>query len=139
MPTNTQTLMLVEDNPDEELLTLRELHKNGYSGLVVVARDGVETLDILLSIAEVALPQVVLLDLNLPKLSGLEVLRQLRGHERTRRLPVVVFTSSCEDSDILTSYLLGANSFVQKPIDSAAFRMAVRQIAIYWMNLNAAA
>jgi two-component system response regulator len=137
-----KTILLVEDNPDDEALTLRALKKNHILNEVVVARDGLAALDYLFARGEHAgrdpnrLPQVVLLDLKLPKLDGHEVLRQLRAHPLTKRLPVVVLTSSKEDTDLLQSYDSGANSFVQKPVDFAQFTEAVRQLGMYWLVLN---
>jgi two-component system response regulator len=132
----------VEDNPDDEKLTLRALQKNKISNEVVVARDGVEALEYLLASGSHAgnhpnpLPQVVLLDLKLPKLDGLEVLRRLRAHERTKLLPVVILTSSNEDQDRITGYGLGANSYVRKPVDFNQFIEAARQLGLYWLVLN---
>ena len=135
-------ILLVEDNPDDEKLTLRALQKNKISNEVVVARDGVEALDYLLGSEPHAgnnlkpLPQVVLLDLKLPKLDGLEVLRRLRAHERTKLLPVVILTSSNEEQDRITGYGLGANSYVRKPVDFSQFMEAARQLGLYWLVLN---
>jgi two-component system response regulator len=135
-------ILLVEDNSDDEALTLRALEKNNIKNRVVVARDGVEALDYLFGtgayIARDAtiIPQVVLLDLKLPKIDGLEVLRQLRADERTKRLPVVILTSSLEQQDLLRGYDLGANSYVRKPVDFNEFIAAVRQLGLYWLILN---
>lgn len=135
-------ILLVEDDPDDEALTLRALKKNRILNEVKVARDGVEALDYLLGRGDYAgrstrsLPQVVLLDLRLPKLDGLEVLRQLRADNRTCLLPIVVLTSSDEERDIVESYRLGANSYVRKPVDFAQFSEAVRQLGLYWLVLN---
>jgi two-component system response regulator len=135
-------ILLVEDNPDDEKLTLRALQKNKISNEVVVARDGVEALDYLLGNGSGGgnnlkpLPQVVLLDLKLPKLDGLEVLRRLRAHERTKLLPVVILTSSNEEQDRITGYGLGANSYVRKPVDFNQFIEAARQLGLYWLVLN---
>ena len=135
-------ILLVEDNPDDEKLTIRALHKNKISNEVVVARDGLEALDYLLGRGSDAgnhlkpLPQVVLLDLKLPKMDGLEVLRRLRAHERTKLLPVVILTSSNEEQDRITGYGLGANSYVRKPVDFNQFIEAARQLGLYWLVLN---
>lgn len=135
-------ILLVEDNPDDEALTLRALKKSNILNKVVVAHDGVEALEYLHGTGSHAgrdvsqQPQVVLLDLNLPRLSGLEVLRRMRAHERTQAVPVVVLTSSKEDEDILASYSLGANSYVRKPVDFGEFAKAVNQLGVYWLLLN---
>ena len=131
-------ILLVEDNPDDEALTLRALRKNNIGNEVVVARDGVEALEYLLgpSGASRPLPQVVLLDLKLPKIDGLEVLRRVRSEARTRRLPVVILTSSNEEKDLLSSYDLGANSYIRKPVDFDQFTDAVLQLGLYWLVLN---
>jgi two-component system response regulator len=133
--------MLVEDNPHDEELTLRALQKSHILNPVIVAHDGAEALDYLLARGKHAgspppLPQVVLLDLKLPKVDGLEVLRELRGNTRTRLLPVVVLTSSKEQQDMLSSYELGANSYVRKPVDFGQFLEAARQLGLYWLVLN---
>jgi two-component system, response regulator len=135
-------ILLVEDNADDELLTTRAFKKNGILNEVVVARDGVEALDYLFGTGThkgrdmTQWPQVILLDLNLPRLSGLDVLRRLRGDERTRSLAVVVLTSSKEEEDIVRSYELGANGYVRKPVDFEAFNEAVRTLGLYWLLLN---
>ena len=134
-------ILLVEDNPRDEALTLRALKKNNIVNDVVVARDGVEALEYLFGRgSEVdsanVMPQVVLLDLKLPKVDGLEVLRKLRAEERTKRLPVVVFTSSNEEEDMIKSYDLGANSYVRKPVNFEQFLEATRQLGLYWLMLN---
>jgi two-component system response regulator len=135
-------ILLVEDNPDDEALTLRALRAAGVRNEVVVARDGVEALDYLFGTGRHAgrdiglLPQVVLLDLKLPRLDGLEVLRRIRSDERTRLLPVVILTSSTEDRDRVEGYRLGANSYVRKPVDFGQFAEAVRQLGLYWLLLN---
>lgn len=129
-----RVILLVEDNPDDEELTLRALAKSNILNPVHVARDGVEALDFLR--AANPLPQVVLLDLKLPKLDGLEVLRAVRADPRTRRLPVVILTSSREEQDIASSYDLGANSYIRKPVDFTQFVEAVRQLGLYWLVLN---
>jgi two-component system response regulator len=138
----TKVILLVEDNPDDEILMLRALEKNHIANEVVVARDGVEALDYLFARGQYAgrdvtmTPQLVLLDLKLPKIGGLEVLKQLRTDERTKYMPVVVLTSSSEQEDVIRSYDLGANSFVQKPVDFNAFMEATRQLGTYWLILN---
>ncbi|MGA8232623.1 MAG: response regulator [Candidatus Acidiferrales bacterium] len=134
--------MLVEDNPDDEALTLRALRKNNIRNEVVVAHDGVEAIDYLFGTGTFAgrnaddLPQVVLLDLKLPKLDGLSVLRRLRADQRTKLLPIVILTSSNEEQDRLVGYDLGANSYVRKPVDFNQFIEAVRQLGLYWLILN---
>lgn len=143
MSTTDKTILLVEDNPDDESLTLRAFRKSNILNPVVVARDGVEALDYLFCTGSHAgrdpadQPQVVLLDLKLPKLDGLEVLRRLRADPRTRLLPVVILTTSNEDHDILSSYQLGANSYIRKPVDFDQFIEAARQLGLYWLVLNA--
>ena len=136
-----KTILLVEDNPKDEALTLRALKRQTIQNSVVVARDGVEALEYLLGAsnetkAMAALPELVLLDLKLPKLDGLEVLRRIRSSERTRLLPVVILTSSAEERDILEGYRLGTNSYVRKPVDFVEFTEAVRQLGLYWLLLN---
>lgn len=137
-----KTILLVEDNPDDEALTLRAFRKSHILNPVVVARDGVEALDYLFGTGAHAgrdtrdQPQVVLLDLKLPKLDGLEVLRRIRADPRTRLLPVVILTTSNEDRDILSSYELGANSYIRKPVDFEQFIEAARQLGLYWLVLN---
>jgi two-component system response regulator len=127
-------ILLVEDNPDDVDLTLRAFARNKIANQVVVARDGVEALELLFD--KGTRPQVMLLDLKLPRLDGLEVLRRVRADERTRLLPVVVLTSSNEDRDIVESYALGANSYIQKPVDFSRFIEAVGQLGLYWLVLN---
>ncbi len=134
-------ILLVEDNPDDIDLTLRAFQRSRVRNEMIVARDGLEALDYLFSTGAYAnrtgeLPEVVLLDLNLPKLHGLDVLKRLRADERTRLLPVVVLTSSTEEQDIVRSYHLGANSYVRKPVDFAQFVEAARQHGLYWLVLN---
>jgi two-component system response regulator len=135
-------ILLVEDNADDEKLTLRALKKNNIGNDVVVARDGLEALDYLFGTgphagrSANALPQVVLLDLKIPKLDGLEVLRRLRADPRTRLLPVVILTSSNEEQDRFSSDGLGANSYVRKPVDFNQFSEATRQLGLYWLVLN---
>jgi len=129
-------ILLVEDNPDDEALTLRALQKNNIANVVVVAHDGVEALDYLFGAGNNSLPAITLLDLKLPKVDGLEVLRRIRSDARTRLLPVVVLTSSKEEQDVVKSYSLGANSYIRKPVDFVEFVEAVRQLGIYWLMLN---
>jgi two-component system response regulator len=133
-------ILLVEDNPKDEALTLRALKKANIGNRVVVAHDGVEAVDFLLSTAPDGsrheLPQLILLDLKLPKLDGHDVLRRIRSEERTRLLPVVILTTSVEDKDRLQGYALGANSYVRKPVDFAEFAQAVVQLGLYWLVLN---
>jgi CheY-like chemotaxis protein len=137
-----QVILLVEDNPDDEALTLRALKKNNIRNEVVVAHNGVEALDYLFGTGTHAnrdmsvLPQVILLDLKLPKIDGLEVLRRLRADERTSLLPVVILTSSKEEHDLINGYKLGANSYIRKPVDFVQFTEAVRQLGLYWLLLN---
>ena len=143
---NTQSnevgILLVEDNPDDETLTLHALESHGISQEVMVARNGVEALDYLFCTGPhqgrdpEQLPTVVLLDLKLPKIDGLEVLRQIRNDPRTRLLPVVILTTSTEESDRLEGYRLGANSYVRKPVDFQKFAEAVNQLGLYWLVLN---
>ncbi len=135
-------ILLVEDNPDDEVLTLHALKTNGIGNRVVVARDGAEALDYLFARGTFAdrdvddTPAVVLLDLNMPKIGGLEVLRQLRADPKTRRVPVVILTTSREEQDLVNSYELGANSYVRKPVDFEQFTDAVRNLGMYWLLLN---
>lgn len=135
-------ILLVEDNPDDEALTLRALRKNNILNEVVVARDGEEALDYLLARGSYkgrdlsVQPQIILLDLKLPKVDGLEVLRRLRQDPRTRLLPVAILTTSNEDQDVLASYELGANSYIRKPVDFEQFIEAVRSLGLYWLVLN---
>ena len=137
-----KVILLVEDNPDDEQLTLRALKKNNIRNEVIVARDGVAALDYLLGTGEHAgrdlniMPQVVLLDLKLPKVDGFEVLQRLRANERTKLLPVVILTTSNEEQDRLKGYGLGANSFIRKPVEFDRFIEAVRQLGLYWLVLN---
>ena len=135
-------ILLVEDNPDDVELTLRAFRKCGIANEIVVVSNGVEALDYLFLTGShagrdpSANPEVVLLDLKLPKIGGLEVLRRMRADEQTRRIPVVVLTSSNEERDILESYDLGANSFVRKPVDFAQFLQAANQLGMYWLVMN---
>lgn len=134
-----KTILLVEDNPDDEELTLLAFRQNNISNEIKIARDGAEALDLLFgpdgeggSIT----PTLILLDLKLPKVDGLEVLRRIREDDRTKFLPVVVLTSSREEQDLVASYSLGANSYVRKPVNFAEFVEAVRQLGLYWLLLN---
>jgi two-component system, response regulator len=142
MPIAHRTILLVEDNPDDEELTLRALSRNNISNEVVVVRDGQEAVDWLEGTGPHAgrdvseIPALVLLDLKLPKIDGLEVLRRLRAHPRTALVPVVILTSSKEDRDRARGYQSGANSYVQKPVDFTSFVDAVRQLGMYWLMLN---
>jgi CheY-like chemotaxis protein len=135
-------ILLVEDNPDDVELTLRALEKNNLTNELVVTRDGAEALDYLFGAGAYAerdttvMPTVILLDLKLPKMDGLEVLKRLRADDRTRLLPVVILTSSNEEKDLVQGYSLGANSYVRKPVDFAQFANAVRQLGLYWLLLN---
>ncbi len=139
---NGNVVLLVEDNPDDEALTIRALKKNKVVNEVIVARDGVEALEYLFGEGAHAgrdireMPQVVLLDLKLPKLDGLGVLRRLRADERTKLLPVVILTSSNEEQDRMNGYGLGANSYVRKPVDFDQFVAATAQLGLYWLVLN---
>lgn len=135
-------ILLVEDNPDDEALTLRAFNKNRISNPVVVARDGVEALDYLFGTGGHAgrdmsvMPSVILLDLKLPRIDGLEVLRRVRADERTSLVPVVILTTSKEQQDIYEGYSLGANSYIRKPVDFEKFIYAVGQLGLYWLVLN---
>lgn len=137
-----KVILLVEDNPRDEALTIRALAKCNIRNNVVVVRDGVEALDYLFARADFAhrditeVPQVILLDLKLPKLDGFEVLAEIRSNEYTRRQPVVIFTSSDEEEDRIKGYDLGVNSFVRKPVDFDQFVEATRQIGLYWILIN---
>ncbi len=137
-----KTILLVEDDPDDEVLTLRGLRESHITNEIVVARDGAEALDYLFATGKYAgrdlraQPSVVLLDLKLPKIDGLEVLRRLRADPRTRLVPVVILTSSDEEQDRLGGYSLGANSYVRKPVDFVQFSEAVHQLGLYWLVLN---
>ncbi len=137
-------ILLVEDEPDDEALTLRALKKSNIKNKVVVAHDGVEALDYLWGRGEYAnrdtnsMPQVILLDLKLPKMDGLEFLRHIRSDKRTKLLPVVIMTSSREEKDIINGYSLGANSYIRKPVDFEKFGEAVQQLGLYWLLLNEA-
>ncbi len=139
-----RTILLVEDNPDDEALTLRALKKNNILNEIIVARDGVEALDFIFGTGTFAgrdvrdLPQVILLDLKLPRVNGFEVLTKIRADERTKLLPVVILTSSREEQDLAKGYGLGANSYVRKPVDFNQFVDAVGQLGLYWLVLNEA-
>ena len=139
---NAKVILLVEDNPDDVLLTERALRRNNIINTVIVAHDGQEAIDFLTGSGAYAgqpaenLPELVLLDLKLPKVGGLEVLRAIRANELTHRLPVVVLTSSAEERDIVSSYDLGANSYIRKPVDFDQFVEAVRELGLYWLVLN---
>lgn len=142
MGNDGKTILLVEDNPDDEALTKRALKKNNILNELVVARDGVEALDYLFGSGAHAgrdlsvMPTLILLDLKLPKVDGLEVLRRLREDARTRLVPVVVLTSSKEEQDLARSYSIGVNSYIRKPVDFDQFTEAVRQLGLYWLVLN---
>jgi two-component system, response regulator len=137
-----KVILLVEDNPDDEALTLRALRKHNVTNQVIVVRDGAEAIEWVFAEGQFAdrdvdiVPQVILLDLKLPKVDGLEVLRRIRSDERTHLLPIVILTSSKEEEDILTGYRLGANSYVRKPVDFVEFTDAVRQLGLFWLLLN---
>ncbi len=139
---NRKVILLVEDSPDDVELARMALEKNNIANEIVVARDGVEALDYLLGKEGTAgrearvMPAVVLLDLKLPKVDGIEVLQRMRAEERTRLLPVVILTSSRQQEDITAGYRFGANSYVRKPVDFARFTEAVRQLGLYWLLLN---
>lgn len=140
----SRLILMVEDNPDDEALTLRALRKSNLDMQVDVVRDGVEALEYLFGRVEPGgretgpLPQVMLLDLKLPKMTGLEVLRRVRADARTRLLPIVVLTTSNEERDLVESYALGANSYIRKPVDFGQFMETVRQLGIYWLTMNEA-
>lgn len=135
-------ILLVEDNPDDEELTLRALKHNHILNEVIVVHDGGEALDYLFSTGEFSgrdpslLPQVILLDLKLPRISGLEVLERVRAEDRTKLIPVVILTSSSEEEDIINGYKLGANSYVRKPVDFKGFTEAIQQLGLYWLLIN---
>jgi two-component system response regulator len=135
-------ILLVEDNADDEELTIRTLQKNHLKNKIVVVRDGVEALDYLFGTGEYkdrdlsVLPVLIMLDIKLPKLNGLEVLKRIKTDPRTKFIPVVILTSSDEEKDLVESYQLGANSYVRKPVDFSEFQNSVRQLALYWVLLN---
>jgi len=137
-----KAILLIEDNPDDEALTIHSIRAAKIANPIVVARDGVEALDYLLARGIHAgrdaqhLPAIALLDINLPRVDGLEVLKQVRSDDRTRFLPVVVLTSSREDQDIVRAYGLGANSYVRKPVNLEQLKESVRQLALYWLQVN---
>lgn len=139
---NEKHILLVEDNPDDVELTLRALKKNNILNEVVVAHDGAEALDYLFGTGasvghdNTVMPEVILLDLKLPKIDGLEVLRRLRANDRTMLLPVVILTSSKEEKDLINGYKLGANSYIRKPVNFDQFAEAVKQLGLYWLVLN---
>lgn len=139
---HNKIILLVEDNPDDEALTLRALSKSKILNEIVVTRDGAEALDYLFGAGAYAgrntsiQPQLILLDLKLPKIDGLEVLKRLRADPRTSLLPVTILTTSNEERDVITSYQLGVNSYVRKPVDFDSFIEAVRQLGLYWLVLN---
>ncbi|NKB18251.1 MAG: response regulator [Pseudanabaena sp. CRU_2_10] len=139
---SSKSILLVEDNPDDEALAIRALKRHHISNEIVVAHDGVEALDYLFGTGQhtgrdLSLkPTVVLLDLKLPRIDGLEVLRRLREDERTRLLPVVILTTSNEEQDMLDSYSLGCNSYIRKPVDFVQFSEAIRQLGMYWLLMN---
>jgi two-component system, response regulator len=136
------TILLVEDNPDDEALTIRAFKKSHLANSIVVARDGVEALDYIFGTGAYAgrdiedRPHLILLDLKLPKLDGMDVLRRIRGNEHSKLIPVVVLTSSREQEDLIKSYALGANSYIRKPVDFNQFVSAVQQLGLYWLVLN---
>ena len=142
MAIHNETILLVEDNPDDVELTLRAFKKNNIANNMVIARDGVEALDYLFGNGAYAdrdtsdTPRIILLDLKMPKLDGLQVLERLRADERTRFTPVVILTSSKEEQDLVKGYKSGANSYVRKPVDFNQFVEAVRHIGLYWLLIN---
>jgi two-component system response regulator len=139
---SAKTILLVEDNPDDEALTLRALKKNNIQNEVIVARNGADALDYLFGTGAHAgrdlrmMPTLILLDLKLPKIDGLEVLRRIRADERTKLLAVVILTSSKEERDLVDGYSLGANSYIRKPVDFGQFAVAIRELGLYWLVLN---
>jgi two-component system response regulator len=137
-PRPLREILLVEDNPDDEALTIRAFEKNKLQNPIVVKRDGAEALEWLFSKEREIQPQLILLDLQLPKVDGLEVLRRVRSDPRTRLIPVVILTSSSAESDLVQGYELRANSYIRKPVDFGRFVEAAREIGLYWMVLNEA-
>lgn len=139
---SSKVILLVEDNPDDVALTLRAFKKNNIMNEFVIAKDGAEALDYLNGTGEYEgrdiedIPQIVLLDLKLPKVNGLEVLKAIRSNDRTKLLPVIILTSSKEQQDLIDGYSLGANSYIRKPVDFEQFTEAVRQLGLYWLVLN---
>jgi len=139
---NKKIILLVEDNPDDVTLTLRALKKNNILNEVVIARDGVEALDYLFGTGMYegrdtsVMPVVTLLDLKLPRIDGLEVLKRVRENERTKLIPIVILTSSKEENDLINGYSLGANSYIRKPVDFNQFSEAIRELGLYWILLN---
>ena len=129
-------ILLIEDNPDDEALTLRALKKNNIANEIIPARDGALALELLLGKDAKGLPALVLLDLKLPKVDGLEVLRRIRADKRAALIPVVILTSSKEEQDLIAGYQLGANSYIRKPVDFNRFAEAVKQLGLYWLVLN---
>lgn len=140
--TAKKIILLVEDNPDDEILTLRAMHKNNIANEIVITRDGAEALEYIFGTGKyegrnpAESPQLVLLDLNLPKIGGLEVLKHIRSDDRTALYPVVILTSSREERDLVESYRFGANSYIRKPVDFNQFSEAIRQLGLYWLVLN---
>lgn len=134
------TILLIEDNPDDVELTLRVFKKHHVANEIIVAKDGEEALDILFQRGEKnktrRIPNLILLDLKLPKVNGLEVLRQVKGNSKTKQLPVIVLTSSKEEKDVVESYCLGVNSYIRKPVDFEKFGEVVKQLSLYWLLLN---
>ncbi|MEO6801994.1 MAG: response regulator [Granulicella sp.] len=135
MTNSLKLILLVEDDPDHELLTIRALQKSNIANEVRVAHDGEEAINLLFG-EEALQPQVILLDLKLPKIDGLEVLRRIRENDRTRMLPVVILTSSDEERDLVRSYQIGVNSYIRKPVNFSDFAEATRQLGMYWLVLN---